>query len=620
MQRILEANPEGLLLPRLSVWPPHEWYEAHPDERMEFEPGYAGLRPPSISSKVWQEDAATAIRRMIRHFEQQFGDRTIGYHICGQNTGEWFYQGTWMPQLSGYSEPTRRAFREWLRGKYGNDKALRAAWADRQTSLATAEPPSPQKRRADKEAIFLTARPDRQVKDFVDFQQDEMARCVERFASLIRAETGGNKLSVFFFGYLFELAAPSNGPTVSGHLTFRRILDCPDIDVLCAPLSYGDRAAVGSTPFMTAVDSVAVAGKLWLNEDDTRTHRAVVSPGQEPYMAAATMDQTQHVLRRDFAQILPRNMACWYMDLMGDGWFDEPGIWNEIANLRKLYDARVSSPRPYEPEIAVVVDDASLRHMSLTNVVTLPLLSRLRQQLLRIGAPVGWYLLDDALAGRLEHAKLLIILNAFSLSAERRATLKRIGRRKSLVWFYMPGYLAPDDPDPAASSDLTGFRLRCAGGSLRVRVDATLAPSVPVEFGPQAKVRARFVVVPDEDEEVSIWARYTGHDAPGQPAIAARRIAEQIHVFVGTVTAPSSLLREIARQAGVHVYTSADAVVLGGGDLLAVAAVADGPLRIMLPRQATVEDALTSRRVAGGSALTLQAKAGQTFLMRVRRR
>ena len=38
-----------------------------------------------------------------RSLEARFGDHVAGYHPCGQNTGEWFYEGTWDSPLSGYA-------------------------------------------------------------------------------------------------------------------------------------------------------------------------------------------------------------------------------------------------------------------------------------------------------------------------------------------------------------------------------------------------------------------------------------------------------------------------------------------------------------------------------------
>ena len=82
---------------------------------------------------------------------------------------------------------------------------------------------------------------ERPVIDFTEFQQQAMADCVCHLAHAVREATHGRKLVVFFFGYVFEFGAIANGPGTSGHYALRRVLDCPDIDVLCSPISYFDR-------------------------------------------------------------------------------------------------------------------------------------------------------------------------------------------------------------------------------------------------------------------------------------------------------------------------------------------------------------------------------------------
>ena len=109
-------------------------------------------------------------------------------------------------------------------------------------------------------------------REFARFQQSEMADHVAALTAACRRGTAGGKLVVFFYGYVFEFGAIVNDPSTSGHYALRRVLNCPDIDVLCSPISYFDRGLGQSGPAMTAAESVALAGKMWLSEDDTRTY------------------------------------------------------------------------------------------------------------------------------------------------------------------------------------------------------------------------------------------------------------------------------------------------------------------------------------------------------------
>ena len=122
------------------------------------------------------------------------------------------------------------------------------------------------------------------------------------------------KIVVFFYGYVFEFASVPNGPSVAGHYALRRVLNSPDIDVLCSPISYFDRGLGQGHPSMTAAESVALAGKMWLNEDDTRTY---LGTGDFPGAidAVSTLEDTNRELLRNVGQEAIRNFGTWWMDL-----------------------------------------------------------------------------------------------------------------------------------------------------------------------------------------------------------------------------------------------------------------------------------------------------------------
>ena len=113
---VLRANPKALLIPRIGLYPPAWWCQAHPDEVMRWEDGRHGNYAVPASS-LYRHDAATHLTALIEHLEQKFGNHIAGYHPTGQNTGEWFYMDTWKRPLNGYAPADRKAWREWLRAR-----------------------------------------------------------------------------------------------------------------------------------------------------------------------------------------------------------------------------------------------------------------------------------------------------------------------------------------------------------------------------------------------------------------------------------------------------------------------------------------------------------------------
>ncbi|MCX7887036.1 MAG: beta-galactosidase, partial [Verrucomicrobiae bacterium] len=205
-QTALQANPRALLLPRIAMNPPPWWREANPGEVMQWDDGRRDCMV--VASPRYRRDAAERLAALIEHLEEKFGKHVAGYHIAGQNTGEWFYEGTWKRPLSGYAPADRTAWQQWLRTR----------------GRAELPVPTPEERRTTN--VFATAN----VVDWAQFQQEAMADCVIALARTTRRASRGKKLVVFFYGYVFEFAPVANGPAVSGHYALRRVLNCPDID------------------------------------------------------------------------------------------------------------------------------------------------------------------------------------------------------------------------------------------------------------------------------------------------------------------------------------------------------------------------------------------------------
>ena len=318
---------------------------------------------------------------------------------------------------------------------YPSDNALRAAWRDPQPMRDTVAVPTPAARRAAPAGVLRDPLTERSLIAFAAFQQEAMAECVCHFAHTVRQASHGRRLVVFFYGYLFEFGAVANGPATAGHYGLRRVLNCPDIDVLCSPISYFDRGLGRSAPSMTAAESVALAGKMWLDEDDTRTYLAGPKAG---YNVVSTIEQTNHELIRNTTQCALRNFGTWWMDLPAEGWFNDPRMWAEMARLKALDEPLLENPRPFRPEVAAVIDEASMIRVAAGgSAVTLPLIYEVRRSLGRMGTPYGQYLQDDVAAGRV-HAKMYVFLTAWRLPPAQRQQLLDATRGKLRIWCYAP--------------------------------------------------------------------------------------------------------------------------------------------------------------------------------------
>ena len=278
-----------------------------------------------VASPEYRRDAANGWRRWCEHLEEKFGPhdgRLSSRAARTRASGSIRTPGA--RRLNGYATADRGRGATGSRRKYADDAALQAAWRDPGRSRCDRPRcPSPAARRAAPAGVLRDPVAERPLIDFAEFQQEAMADCVCHLAHAVREASQGRKLVVFFYGYVFEFGAIANGPATAGHYALRRVLDCPDIDVLCSPISYFDRGLGQSAPAMTAAESVALAGKMWLYEDDTRTY---LGTGEFPGRVDGvdTLEETNRELLRNTAQCALRNFGTWWMDLGATGWFNDP--------------------------------------------------------------------------------------------------------------------------------------------------------------------------------------------------------------------------------------------------------------------------------------------------------
>lgn len=92
IEATLEANLGALIVPRIAVQAPDWWNAQHPEELMRWRPERPD-KVASVSSELFMQEASARLKRMVEYIESKYGGHGLGYHPCGQATGEWFYIG-----------------------------------------------------------------------------------------------------------------------------------------------------------------------------------------------------------------------------------------------------------------------------------------------------------------------------------------------------------------------------------------------------------------------------------------------------------------------------------------------------------------------------------------------
>ncbi len=616
---VLCANPKALLIPRFGLDPPSWWCQEHPEELMSWVGNDNPTRPvASMASPLYRKLAMEHTRDVVRFFEEKYGPSMAGYHPCGQNTGEWFYQDTWRNCYSGYSKSDLIAWRQWLSKKYPSDKALQMAWNRDKITCSTAEVPSEKERFDSKKLLFLDraeCSADQQLIDFNAYQQDVMVDTVMEFARIIREASEGKRMVVVFFGYVFEFGAPICGPAVSGHYGLQKALASPDVDIYCSPISYYDRQTGGTAPAMTAAESVALAGKMWLYEDDTRTFLTQEKsfPGWRD--GADSCDATRTLLLRNTAECAVRNFGSWWMDLGMSGWFNDERLWIEMKNLAPVDNWFLKNPTPFQPQIAAFIDEPSMMAVP-SNRLCRPMIYEVRSELGRIGAPFGQYLLTDYLSNKTK-ASLNVFINPWIFSTETRKKLAQKAAKDNCIWGYGAGYLDEKNGGSFENiKELTGFTVKKIKGTNTniVITEAGKAFGLQTPWGMEKNYTApEFLFAITDAKQNEILATYPD----GQAAIAIRKRSEGgSSLFVGFPRLGTELLRAAARSASVHLYTQSDCNVYANGPFVILHAAETGPITIDFGKSGSITDIVLQKKIGDGQNITLSLKKGETKVLK----
>ncbi|MCC7360800.1 MAG: hypothetical protein IT317_15060 [Anaerolineales bacterium] len=629
-QHVLDADPEARFHLRVHLEMPAWWQALYPAEREVLSDGRALAQ--SFASTLWRAQAKDYLRALVAHLRAAgLFERVIAYQTGAGDTGEWVKgRGAMSTACGDFSPPMQAHFQAWLRRRYqDSEPALRRAWNQPDATFATAGVPSTERQSASSTLTFRDPQREQAIIDYYRCLADLCADLVIDFCGTIKAATRGQALAGAFFGYLLELAwnsaffaereeyTNSHISTYqrSGHLGLARVLASPQVDFLVSPYSYGFRGLGGEGPSMLPAESVRLHGKLYLFEDDTRTH--LTRHDHPNYGKAATLAESAAILKRNFAYVITHGQGMWWLaggdpatphiDPVG-----EPAFQPLLKRFQELGEFSLHLERAPSAEIAVLVDDESFYYESLRNELDLPLIFQQRLWgLPRLGAPCDTYLLQDFIDGRLPPYKLYLFLNAFRLDQARRRALQRQIQRdqRVAVWVYAPGYIE-DDLSAAHMTDLTGFLFgesEIPWGPLMHLTDyrhpITRGLPQDLSWGTNSRLGPVFCL---EDDQAVCLGNVVLAQGRCRPGFGVKVFPDWTSIYVAAPNLPAPVLRGLARYAGVHLYNEQGDVLYATRNLLAVHTLAGGERTFRLPRPAEVVYDLFERQTVAEAATHFQ--------------
>lgn len=625
MSFLERAAPSMTLLPRVGLTPPPWWLDAHPEDvqvHLDVGNGDVLRRDVVFASPRWRDDMGRGLAALIPLLEERWGDRIAGYHLCAGACGEWAY--FWGPVVSGYAPAQAEAFRAWLRQR-GRPSDAEVPSRERRVRNAAAWP---------REWSCLDPSRDGDIIDYLTFHSEAVADAIVHFSRVTKQALSAlhrEKLCGVFYGYHVPNTETPHVAHNAGHHALQRVLASHDVDFVAAPYTYHERQAGGLYYSQVPTGSIARHGKLYYDEDDTFTHLARETPWRPKCRDAA---ETADVLWRNFAATLSEGGAYWWMDHDGEGWYRDDGLMREVAAMRRLaaacaaggppgmdghrLDPTAAEPSPlFSPQIAVVVCPGTLNRLRYDSALVDALLPQFLSELIAVGAPYEMIEVADApqLFGAPDASRfrLVVFPDALHLSAGDRAALKACVCRdgRTVLWLHAAGLLTERGVSVEALREVTGI-----GAALHDRVGPcraeTCVTGTRLTYGTGRDVGPE-VVGCDPDAEVLGWTLYRG-----EPALLRKRLDGWTSIWSAVPLLPTVVLRQFAREAGVHVYADNGDRVWCGNGVLVLHACCNGAVVLRLPADAALQDARTGRLVRPRQrTLRLAMRRGETRVWRL---
>ena len=626
----IRGDPKAVFILRYSTGPTPSWLEwssIPKDQLWRYADGSTSSSGClSLASDYHWDLSDRGTAAMIRHFEGSiYGGRILAYHIGG-------------PQIEMFADEYREKgpdvsmantvrFRAWLKANYHDDSSLQRAWGKPDVTLTSAEVPRGEPGRfpmhmetgAAPIKVFYNLPGEQAWVDYSSYVSELAADRVIRWAEMVRRETAGNKLSVFFYGYTSELIG-----SFGGHGAIQRVIEHPAIDILTSPIPYVGRTSGEPAGFMSAVDSVAAHGKLWLNEDDIHTH--LVSKEDVPkWLPDATFGiqardsrETLNLLDRNFAQLVMHRSASWWMDLAGAGAFNGPEPWVMLRERMTLYEENLKNPLPFRPEVAVLFDSESKYYVKSDWDAFYWGLMDLRNKCGQSGVSVGWYTMKDFISGVVPPCKAYLFANAYHLEKDQvEAIRKRLDAEKTTaLWVYAPGFMGTGGPDLEQVKYLTGIKLAIRDGEQGSNGEGVLND---LSWGGGGKGTNGFLVLSPrffvDDPSAQPLGRYKSDGL-----VSTARTTNGLHqsIYLGDMGLSAELLGRLFTGAGAHRWTCGGEVVLTDSRFLAVHSGNAGLKRIELPSGITAQAITGKIEKQVGQVIYAPFEAGDTRWFRLK--
>ncbi len=577
-------SPDTYVSVNVHLDPPPWYVEQHPELVDHWE-----QMMQNLGSESWRKAAADYLRALIDKLDEWYPERVYAIFLMCGGTTEWYSYHV-DKVIDTPTEVQRQAFRDFC-------KDQTAAIPPREVLHAAAD------------GVIRSKAENAEAIRYWEFTNELVTETILYFAKIAKEHTGGTRLVGLFSGHIYGQNLDFAVQTSYNRLD--KLLNSPDIDMLFCPASYLFRKLDSTSGIRVPVDSISCHGKLFSHEIDSSTHllkkateAAAVSHAVGRDEAFTCSADTVAYIRREVGMILAKGQGYWWFDMFS-GYYDDPALMDEIAQLHRIQEQVCTLPRRSVSEVVEMLDVASNYHLK-TNTYY-PMVEHQTAALNGAGAPWDMNMTFDFDCASFDkdQYKLYFFPALFAPSkavCDKIATLRQKG--KNMLYCHAPYYAIDGTLSIDNMEKHTGIRFeRCELADNTVRLCFPGAKHVTFSFSNQTikgdiwhhKGCEQIKPIFSPQNLDVVLGRFTEND---KPACGLKfRPDGGFDAFSACAPMPVELIREFYRYAHIFFYTDRPMPVYTNSSFACLYSFEGGEVKLYRPEPSVLTDCFTGEEI-----------------------
>lgn len=532
-----------------------------------------------VTNPVWIESAKKYIEAYVKKIDELLPGRVFGIYLLAGGTTEWYTRDF----VDAINHPSKNHIKS-----FGGNVPGYGAFC------------------GSDDGILRNFQKDKASYKYLKYNNEAVPKIICEFAKTAKECCSRKKTVGVFFGYVVseqtELIKLNSNES-------QMVFDCPDIDIIISPASYDLRKLKSTSGMRVPVDSLSLAGKLYIHEIDSATHLTHNNKFAKlhgvPDDCMENLQQTTAYLRREIGMVLAKGHGYWLFDMFG-GWYKDAGTMYELKRLRELSEELMAKNCESVSEIAFMLDLESNYYIDAES--DYPMFQFQVEELNKSGMPWDCYLTTDLLKENFnfDRYKLYICPDLFKYNEE---ILKRIdflrSKGKSVLFMHAPGYITDKGFSTETMQRLVNMRIkRCDFESAQMTLDVSGISHQTLDFSHRinewrvkdpAQKRVKFNMPPvfEIDEECEVWGRFVknGHCGFG----IKYRENGGFDAYCAAAPISAELLAKLAERAGVFSYCDVGTTLYANSSLMVVYSYEGGKINLRTKKPSLLREYFTGK-------------------------